>query len=253
MHIDWWTLALQTINVLILVWILARFFYRPVAVIIEKRRAAAVKLLTDASAAQAAVDADKASIAAARAGFAAERDKLLAGARKQAEIDRDALLKKATETAATLRAENEAVLVRERKTMEQAMVERASALAVAIAQKLLETLPPGLAVTTFLAALSDQLGALPPKSRELLANAARTSGLDVTTAAPLDEPQKAECEKLIEGLLSAKTKLTFHFDPALIAGIEIRSDTITLKNNWRDALSRIQQQLGTDDGQRKLS
>jgi F-type H+-transporting ATPase subunit b len=252
MHIDWWTLALQTINVLILVWILARFFYRPVADIIEKRRAAAAKLLTDASAAQAAVDTDKASIADARAGFAAERDKLLTDTRKQAEIDRDALLKKAAETAATLKAENESVLVRERKTMEQATVERASALAVEIARKLLETLPPGLAMTTFLGALSDQLGALPPKSRDLLANAARASGLDVTTAAPLDEPQKAECQRLIEGLLSVKTKLTFHSDPALIAGIEIRSDTIILKNNWRDALARILQQLGTNDRQRQL-
>jgi F-type H+-transporting ATPase subunit b len=253
MHIDWWTLALQTINVLILVWILARFFYRPVAAIIEKRRAAAAKLLTDASAAQAAVDADKTSLAAARAGFAAEHDKLLSDARKQAEIDRGALLKKAAETAAKLRAENESVLERDRKMMEQAMVERASALAVEIAQKLLETLPPGLAVTTFLSALSDQLGALPPKSRELLANAARASGLDFTTAAPLDEPQKAECQKFIEDLLNTKTILTFRSDPALIAGIEIRSDTITLKNNWRDALARIMQQLGTDDGQRKLS
>lgn len=253
MHINWWTLALQTINVLILVWLLARFFYRPVADVIEKRRAAAAKLLTDASAARAAIDVEKAGIAAARAGFAAERDKLLTDARKQAEIDRDALLEKAAETAAALRAENEAVLARDRKLMEQAVVARASALAIEIAQKLLETLPPGLAVTAFLGALSDQLGALPPKSRELLANAARASGLDVTTAAPLDEPQKAECQKLIESLLGTQTKLTFHADPALIAGIEIRSETTILKNNWRDALSRILQQLGTDDGQRQLS
>lgn len=253
MRIDWWTLALQTINVLILVWILARFFYRPVAEIIEKRRAAAAKLLTDAAAAQAAVDADKTAIAAARAGFAAERDRLLADARKQAESDRDALLKKVVETAAATRAENAAALLRDRKMIEQAMVERASALAVEIAQKLLETLPADLAVTSFVGALSDQIGALPAKSRERLANAARASGLDITTAAPLDEPQKAECQKLIEDLLRTKTELTFHADPALIAGIEICSDTVTLKNNWRDALSAILQQLGTDDGQHPLS
>ena len=30
MHIDWWTLALQTVNVLVLIWLLARFFFRPV-------------------------------------------------------------------------------------------------------------------------------------------------------------------------------------------------------------------------------
>ena len=30
MHIDWWTIALQTVNFVILVWLLQRFLYRPV-------------------------------------------------------------------------------------------------------------------------------------------------------------------------------------------------------------------------------
>jgi len=249
MHIDWWTLALQTINVLILVWILARFFYRPVADMIEERRAAAAKVLTDASALKASVDADKAAVAAARAGIAAERDRLLAEARKQTEIERDTVLHKAAEAMAKLRTENEAVLKHERETMEQAMVARASALGVEIAQKLLERLPRSLAATTFLGALPDQLATLPPKSRDLLVTSAGTTGLDVVTAAPLDEPQQGECRKLIEGALQTKAKLTFRSDPALIAGIEIRSETVILKNNWRDDLSHILQQLGRDDGQ----
>ena len=45
MHFDWWTLALQTVNVLVLIWILARFFFRPVADIVAKRQAEADKLL----------------------------------------------------------------------------------------------------------------------------------------------------------------------------------------------------------------
>ena len=38
MQIDWWTLGLQTINVLILVWILSRFLFRPVADIVASAR-----------------------------------------------------------------------------------------------------------------------------------------------------------------------------------------------------------------------
>ena len=37
MHIDLWTLGLQTINVLVLVWLLARFLFRPVAAIVVQR------------------------------------------------------------------------------------------------------------------------------------------------------------------------------------------------------------------------
>ena len=41
MTIDWWTLGIQTVNVVILVWLLQRFFWRPVAAMIEQRRATA--------------------------------------------------------------------------------------------------------------------------------------------------------------------------------------------------------------------
>src|SRR3974390_2877415 len=43
MRIDLWTLGLQTVNVLILVWILSRFLFRPVMKVIDDRRAAAAK------------------------------------------------------------------------------------------------------------------------------------------------------------------------------------------------------------------
>src|SRR6516162_6653699 len=52
MRIDSWTLALQTFNVLILVWILARFFFRPIMNIVAKRQEEAKKLLTDAAVAR---------------------------------------------------------------------------------------------------------------------------------------------------------------------------------------------------------
>lgn len=46
MRIDWSTLALQTVNVVVLVWLLSRFLFRPVSDIIAKRQAAARKLIS---------------------------------------------------------------------------------------------------------------------------------------------------------------------------------------------------------------
>ena len=56
MHIDWWTLAFQTVNVLILVWLLARFFFRPVMAIVAKRQQEATRLIDDAAQARQAAD-----------------------------------------------------------------------------------------------------------------------------------------------------------------------------------------------------
>ena len=48
MTIDWWTLGIQTANVVILIWLLGRFFWRPVAAMIEQRRATAQRILAEA-------------------------------------------------------------------------------------------------------------------------------------------------------------------------------------------------------------
>ena len=53
MQIDWWTLALQTVNALVLVWLLARFLFRPVAKIVAERQKAAAALMADAAKAKA--------------------------------------------------------------------------------------------------------------------------------------------------------------------------------------------------------
>src|SRR5210317_923131 len=57
MQIDWWTLGLQTINFLVVIWLLSRFLYRPIRKIIEEREAAD-KAASDA-AAQKLADAEK--------------------------------------------------------------------------------------------------------------------------------------------------------------------------------------------------
>ncbi|MFZ2871513.1 MAG: F0F1 ATP synthase subunit alpha, partial [Zavarzinia sp.] len=77
MTIDWWTLGLQAVNVTVLIWLMARFFWRPLAAIIEARQTAAATILTEAEARRAEAAAEAAKIAEARAGIAAERDAIL--------------------------------------------------------------------------------------------------------------------------------------------------------------------------------
>ena len=247
MHIDWWTLALQAVNVLVLVWILAHFFYGPVAGMIEQRRLAAAKVLADASAARSAAEAEMAGIRATRDGFAAEHDKLLAEARSGIEAQRDGMLRDATERIETLRKQNEAILARERTAMEHGLAGQASALAVQIAQKLLERLPPDAAMAMFLDALSAQIRALPQKSRELFAASAQGGVLDITTASVLNEAQQRQCRDAIASVLGCETQITFRADPRLITGLEVNAGPLILRNNWQSDLQQIVGQLKNDE------
>ena len=72
MRIDWWTLALQAINVVILVWLLARFLFRPVMGAITARQTAMDQLLADAESAKAAALKLEADLKAQTDAFAAD-------------------------------------------------------------------------------------------------------------------------------------------------------------------------------------
>jgi F-type H+-transporting ATPase subunit b len=150
MHIDWWTLALQTVNVLVLIWILARLFFRPIVDIVSKRQEQANKLLADAAAARQEAADDRADTDKARAEIGAERDRLIAEARKSAQIEKVNLLAQSSQEIAKLHSEAEAAMARDRIAAEQAIIARASELSVEIAQRLLGRLPSKLALSAFI-------------------------------------------------------------------------------------------------------
>src|SRR5271155_1963100 len=110
MTIDWWTLGIETVNVVILVWLLGRFFWRPVAAMIEQRRAAAQRTLAEAETQRSQATAALAEIEKTRAGFAQEREAILAAARTAGEEERTARVADATKAAASLEAAAKAAI-----------------------------------------------------------------------------------------------------------------------------------------------
>ena len=144
MQIDWWTLTLQTVNVLVLIWILARFFFRPIADIIAKRQEATNKLAADAAAARKQAAGALADAEKARAEIAAKRENLLTEAQKSAQIEKTKLLEQASQEVAKLRRESEAAIMRDRTAADQKIIDHASELSVEIARRLLARLPLSL-------------------------------------------------------------------------------------------------------------
>ena len=132
MTIDWWTLGIQTVNVAILVWLLQRFFWRPVAAMIEQRRDATRRSMAEAEVAKAQATAALAEIEQTRAGFAKEREAILTAARAEAETTRIALLADARQQAASIAAAAKAAIDQATAAAADAWTERSARLAVAI-------------------------------------------------------------------------------------------------------------------------
>jgi F-type H+-transporting ATPase subunit b len=236
MTIDWWTLGIQTVNVAVLVWLLQRFFWRPVAAMIEQRRDATRRTMAEAEAARAKATAALAEIEATRAGFAKERDAILAEAREAADKMSAAALADAKHRAAGIEATARATIETDGQAAADAWNERSASLAVDIAGHLVARLDGASVHAAFLNWLADEIAALPEATRQAVDGAT----LEVVSAKALDPNGQALTRERIGKALGSTVSLDFRTDPGLIAGLELHGPHLLVSNSWRADLARIQ-------------
>ena len=252
MHIDWWTLGLQTVNVLILVWILSRFFFRPVTAIIARRQEEAKKLLAEAAAARQRAEAVREDADKAHAKVDARRLELLEAAGKEAKAEKARLLGEASQEAAKTRDAAAAAAQRERADAEGALLQHAGELSLEIARRLLARLPGDAGLAAFADGLCREIRALPPEARVGLTPAAAPGEpLELWSASDLSHEQQNIVRERLAGALGFEPRLAFRRNEALMAGLELRGPTTIVHNNWRSDLDRIREELAREERHRK--
>ncbi len=245
MTIEWWTVGLQAVNVTILVWLLARFFWRPVAGMIEERRAVSIQVLADAEAKRNEANSALVEIERIRSGFDRERESIIAAAHDSAEQERKALLALAAKEVATLEASAKISIEKEQHAVEQAWVERASRLAVEIARRLVSRLGGPAAGAAFLEVLLREIRALPEPARKAMAgDGAVLEAISATPVLPADQQRQRQ---LIAEAFGARPEIIFKEDSGLIAGLELHGPHLTIKNSWRADLAKILADLSDDN------
>lgn len=244
MTIDWWTLGIQAVNVIILVWLLAWFFWRPIAAMIEQRRATAQKFLTEAETKRSQAADALAEIERTRAGFEKERETIIAAAHKTAEQMHTALLASAASEVATLEASARAVIAKEQDAAKAAWAEQANLLAVEIAGRLIGRLDGTVVSAAFLDWLLQEIRKLPAPMRDAVA----VNGviLEAISAAPIEPVDQERYKTLIGEAFGARPQINFKLDPALIAGLELHGPHLVIANSWRADLSKIRAGLAND-------
>lgn len=237
MTINWWTLGIQTVNVVVLVWLLQHFFWRPVAAMIEQRRATAQKAVADAEASHARAAAALADIEKTRAGFDEARKAILADAHKAAEDARTTVMNDAGKEAAALIARSKAEIEKSRMDTEKGWADRSSQLAVEIAGRLASRLDGGQIQTAFLEWLATAIQAMPAQERR--AATADGAPLEALSATALDPAQQERTGAMIGKAFGTRPAIIFKVDPALIAGLELHGEHFTVANSWRADLNTI--------------
>ena len=240
MTIDFWGLGLQAINVMVLVWLLSRVFWRPVAAAITKRQTVATTVTEAAAAAQAKADAALAEVTKARDSIAAERTATLDSARAEAEAKAKAALTEARTTAEMVLAAAKKAAAQDAETAHAENATQASDLALTIATRLLARLESPNVQAAFLAQLVEMISRMSDSDRASLIDAPQ--GIEVVS--PCDPgDDKASIEKAVRKALGGVPVLRFVTDPALIGGLELRSPHFVLHNSWKADLEVVQKAI----------
>ncbi|MGE5269939.1 MAG: hypothetical protein ACM3JG_09755 [Thiohalocapsa sp.] len=247
MHLDWSTLALQTVNFAILVWLLHRFLYRPVLRIIEARRGEIERQYADAHAAEAQAKSELAGVEMARAAIATEREKVLRQAAADAEKASAERRAEGEREIAALLADGKKALASERAEALAAARRAALDLAAGIASRLLAQMPSEARAAAWSDRIEQYLAALPEPDRTGLAgqltNGAR---LQVVTAAPLSAPAEEAWRGKLRPILGGDIAVEFAADPQLVAGVDLHFPNAVIHLCWQSALAALRTEIETD-------
>ena len=237
MQIDWTTLALQAVNIAILIWLLGRFFWRPVSEMIAQRQTLAGQNLAAAEAKRTEAELALADIARTRDGFAQERTAILDAAQKEATGLQDAKRQETRTQVETMLAQFQAEQETSSAAAEAEWDSNARDLAVSIAGRLAARLNGPAVQDAFLSWLITAIQALPDATRATVA--AGETALDVVSAAALSSEAEAEVARQITTAFGGKVRLNFRVDASLIAGLELSAPHLVLRNSWQADLAQI--------------
>lgn len=238
MHLDWWTIGLQTINFGILVWLLQRFLYKPVLAMIDARTAEVRRQFDAAKDVEAKAKAELAALEAERAGIAAEREAALKNVAAQAQVMADARRAQAERDADALMESTRKTLTSEREGALDEARRLALDLGADFAQRLLAEVPLQYRAEAWIERIEQHLKTMPQAEREALVHQlAEDKRLTIVTAGALPPATADRWNARLRQSLGVSSAMTFAVDPALIAGAELHFPTAILRFSWQSVLA----------------
>lgn len=240
MQIDWWTLGLQVLNFLILVWLLHRFLINPVRRVIQARKQETERAFDKAREKEQAGEAARQDYERKQSELETERQDLLRRTHEQLTAEREKVLSEAQERADQLIEKARTTIQAERQAALTDLRREIADLAADLAKSLLLDSGAEPDDATVLEQLETEIANLPAEERDRLkADAARDgAGVTVVTAKPVDPDQRERWAQRLAAVLAGPDGIAFETDPKLIAGAELRFPHAVLRCNWADRLAR---------------
>jgi F-type H+-transporting ATPase subunit b len=239
--IDWFTVAAQGVNFLVLVWLLKRFLYKPVLAAIDEREKRIALQLQDAEKKKAEALKEQTDYQHKNEEFDRQRIGLLSEATDAAKTERDKLMEVSRKDADELRSKLQKGVHEELGNLNKKIETLAQQEVFSIARKTLSDLAGVSLEQRMTDIFIQRLQGMNDKQRgELKANLQDSSKIAlILSAFELTPEQRKAVEDVIRPLLNTGTEFTFETKPELISGIELAVNGQKIAWSIKDYLTAL--------------
>jgi F-type H+-transporting ATPase subunit b len=246
MLVDWFTIAAQTLNFLILVWLMKRFLYKPILHAIDAREQRIARELADADAKKAEAQKESEVFERKNKEFDRQRDTLMSQATEAAKAERQRLLDEALQAAEVLHAKRRDVMKREQQSLNDEITRRTREEVFAIARKTLADLAGTSLEERISEVFRRRLRELTGEAKEGFAKILQTSSdpVLVRSAFELPSEQRAAIQHALNETFSAEIYVRFETAPDVISGIELTANGRKVAWSIADYLASMEKSIG---------
>jgi F-type H+-transporting ATPase subunit b len=226
MLIDWFTVAAQLVNFLILVWLLKHFLFKPITNAIDTREKRIATELANADAKKADAEKERVAFEKKNQDFDQQRTALMNKATEDAKSEHARLFDEARKDADNLRAGQAAALQSDQTRLGSEITRMAAEQVFDIARKTLSDLATVTLEERVGEVFTRRLRELNEKDKESLGVALKTSSEAawVRSAFELPAEQKAAIQNALNETFSAVIRIQFQTKPGAICGIELMAN-----------------------------
>jgi F-type H+-transporting ATPase subunit b len=245
MLVDWYTVAAQALNFIILVWLMKRVLYKPIMAAIDARENLVAKELADAAAKKSSADKSEEEFTRRNEEFDRDRAALLAKATEAAKTESARLLEAGRSAADAQQIRRRDALQREMEDFGEAVGGRAQQAFFTLARRALKDLANASLEEQVITLFCERLRAMNSEGKDKLSAAIRASSEPVSIRSSFALPLKLQNTILsvINDTFGSPFAVRFEVAPDLVSGIELTAQGQRVGWSIADYLAALERSI----------
>lgn len=224
MLLDWFTIAAQLINFLILLLLMRRFLYRPILNAMDEREQNITLRQREAKRRREEAEREAEEYRRLTSELESQRENILAESHTEAEEQRKEMIRNARQEVEHAQAAWYRAIEEEKEALLHELNQYASRQTILIARRALADLADAELEARIVDVFLKRLRATEDDVRRTMVSSLQSNddNLIVTTAFQITEKQENQIRQTVEEGMGHNTEIDFEVDPSLVCGIEVK-------------------------------